>query len=225
MTAPGHLPIAVPRYKAILFDLDNCLCDAREAGESLFEPAFAAIAAANRGHLPEPALRAAFDECWYSAFDVVAQRHGFSDAMVQAGLDAFRRVEVGGALQGYPDLPVLPTLPVERHLVTSGFHRLQSSKVRALGIGHWFAAVHIDAVDVPPQRGKQAIFGDILRERGFDPGEVLVVGDNPLSELRAGRALGMPTVQTLRPGVARADADFHIGRLDQLFDILEGRVR
>ena len=30
---------------------------------------------------------------------------------------------------------------------------------------------------------------------------MLVVGDNPLSELAAGRALGATTVQTVRPGV------------------------
>jgi putative hydrolase of the HAD superfamily len=208
--------------KAIVFDLDNCLCDARAVGEELFEPAFEAIRNANRGDVPEERLRQAFDECWFTSFDLVAKRYRFSDAMFRAGFDAFSRLEVAGPLEGYPDLPVLRQLAGDKYLVTSGFRRLQESKVRALGIADWFRRVVVDAVDVPPQLGKKAIFEDILRESGHAPGEIVVVGDNPLSELAAGRQLGMQTVQTVRPGVTVAAADFHIGRLDELPPILAG---
>ena len=49
--------------------------------------------------------------------------------------------------------------------------------------------------------GKRAIFEQILTREGCTPRQMLVVGDNPLSELAAGRALGATTVQTVRPGV------------------------
>lgn len=208
--------------KAIIFDLDNCLCDARAVGEDLFQPAFDAIRRANRGDVPEERLRQAFDECWYTSYDLVAKRYRFSEAMFQTGFEVFRTLEVQGPLQGYADLPVLRQLAGDKYLVTSGFQRLQESKVQALGIREWFTRVVIDAVDVPPPRGKKAIFGDILRESGHAPGEILVVGDNPLSELAAGRELGMQTVQTVRPGVTAAAADFHISRLDELPPILAG---
>jgi FMN phosphatase YigB (HAD superfamily) len=51
---------------------------------------------------------------------------------------------------------------------------------------------------------------------------VLVVGDNPKSEIEAGNRLGMPTVQILRPGVARgATATHYIHELSELLAIIE----
>ena len=46
---------------------------------------------------------------------------------------------------------------------------------------------------------KEAIFRTILRHAEPDPAKVLVVGDRPASEIRAGKALGMHTVR-LRHG-------------------------
>ncbi len=89
---------------------------------------------------------------------------------------------------------------------SAGCRPLQESKVRALGIGEWFDAVIVDAVDDPDHPGKQAIFERLLAAERCAAGEVMVVGDNPVSELAAGRNLGMVTVQILRPGVVRRPA-------------------
>lgn len=203
--------------KAIIFDLDNCLCAASAVGEDLVAPAFAALRAANHGHLDDAALEHAIAQCWYTAFDAVAQVHGFSQAMIDAGNAAFSRLEVSTPLVGYADLHVVRELPAARFLVTSGYRRLQESKVRALQIGDWFDAVIVDAIDEAGHPGKQAIFERILAAGGWSASEVMVVGDNPISELAAGRNLGMITVQTLRPGVQRcADVSRHIHSLEEL---------
>jgi putative hydrolase of the HAD superfamily len=89
---------------------------------------------------------------------------------------------------------------VQRFLVTSGFRRLQESKVRALGIAHLFAEIHIDAIDEPDRKGKLRIFETILDRNGLRPEEALVVGDNADSEIEAGNRLWIKTVQVLRPG-------------------------
>jgi FMN phosphatase YigB (HAD superfamily) len=141
---------------------------------------------------------------WRHALDFVARRHGFSDGMLRAGWQAFRALEVTRALRGYPDLREIEKLPLERFLVTTGFRRLQESKIAALGIRPLFAEIHVDAIDEAPRSSKKEIFADIASRRGWQPGEVLVIGDNADSEIAAGNALGMPTVQTLRPGVASA---------------------
>lgn len=190
--------------RAVIFDLDNCLAPADEPGEALFAPAFAAMRAANRGHLPEETLALAFADCWRHALDVVARKHRFPDEMLDAGWRAFRSIEVKQPMRGYRDLPAIGKLPVARMLVTSGFRRLQESKIAALGIADLFDEIHIDAIDEEPRRSKRDIFADILARHGWAPQEVLVVGDNAESEIAAGNALGMPTVQTLRPGVPPA---------------------
>jgi putative hydrolase of the HAD superfamily len=215
-----------PVVKAVIFDLDNCLCAASAVGEDLYAPAFAALRAANRGRLGEAALQRAFADVWTTAFDTVAALHGFSQDMIDAGHAAFSVLEVGSPLIGYPDLPVVRELPVHRHLVTSGYRRLQESKVRALGIGGWFDSVIVDAVDDADHPGKQRIFQEILAAGRWSADEVMVVGDNPISELAAGRNLGMPTVQILRQGVQRSvEAWRHIHSLEELASLIESRRR
>ena len=191
--------------QAVIFDLDNCLCPADAVGRALYEAAFDAIRAANDGRVAPAALDAALEACWHTAFDLVARQYGFSETMTRAGDAAFRQVEVHGPLQSYADLALVKELPLRRYLVTTGYRRLQESKIRALGIAPWFEQVLVDAIDEPGHPGKKMAFQQIAQRDGFAPHDVMVVGDNPVSDLAAGRALGMVTVQLLRPGVLPAD--------------------
>jgi FMN phosphatase YigB (HAD superfamily) len=203
--------------RAAIFDLDNCLSAADEPGREIHAPVFDAIRQANQGTLSEDALQAAFADYWRHAFDFVARKHRFSEAMRKAGWEAACRVEVRRPMRGYADLGALAELPVRRFLVTTGFRRLQASKIRALGIASLFESVHIDAIDEADRKGKQGLFAELLAAHGFAPDEVLVIGDNPDSEIEAGNRLGMTTVQILRKGVPfTRKAAHHICTLAEL---------
>ena len=207
--------------KAIIFDLDNCLSAADDAGQQLLAPAFDAITRACHGSHSPSALQNAFADIWRHAFDFVAEKHGCTPAMKEAGWAVLRHVEVTTPMNGYGDLMVLSELAVLRFLVTSGFRRLQESKIRALGIAPMFTAIHVDAIDEPGKRGKQRIFEEILHDHRLRPGEVLIVGDNHDSEISIGARLGTRTVQTLRPGVPRSPAaTHHIQTLHELKSLL-----
>jgi FMN phosphatase YigB (HAD superfamily) len=207
--------------RLIIFDLDNCLAPADAIGRQLFDPAFAAIREANAGMLSEAALAAAFADCWLNPFDWVASQHGFSDQMHAAGWAAMAVIEVKGSMQGYDDLSALQSIPVKKALVTSGFRRLQQSKIDALNLASAFEDIFIDAIDARERLGKLAIFRSLLAAQQLAPDEVLVVGDSAHSELAAGVELGIPTVQTLRPRVARAhNATYTIHSLDEIGALL-----
>ena len=206
--------------KAMVFDLHSCLAAADEVGEQLFEPAFQAIREANRGTMPGSTLAAAFADCWRFPFDFIAEKYGFSPEMWTAGFTVLSKTEVRQPMHGYGDLDALKELQVKLFLVTSGFRRLQESKVKALGIGQLFAGVYIDAIDEPGPKGKLQLFEEILKAHRLKAEEVVVVGDNPDSEIAAGNQLGMMTVQILRPGVpATEKAKRRIGSLRELVDI------
>jgi FMN phosphatase YigB (HAD superfamily) len=190
--------------RAIIFDLDNCLAAANEFGEELLEPVFDAVRAANDGALSSAELDAAFHDCWIHAFDCVAATHRFTPLMRDAGWGAFRQIEVRRPMQGYGDLTLLPSLGDRRFLVTSGFRRLQESKVRALQIDSSFDAIVVDAIDEPNRRGKERIFRDLMKQFSLEATDVLVVGDNAESELAAAARLGVRAAQIMRPGVAAA---------------------
>ena len=202
---------------AIIFDLDNCLAAADEPGQQLLEPLFDAVRAANDDTLSPAALDAAFRDCWFHAFDWVSARHGFTEPMREAGWNVMRRVAVGEPMHGYGDLDVLSELGEHRFLVTSGFRRLQESKVRALAIASQFDAIVIDAVDEPGRLGKERIFADLIERFALRRDDVLIVGDNAESELEAARRLGLRAAQILRPGVAAArDVTIHVRDLHEL---------
>jgi FMN phosphatase YigB (HAD superfamily) len=207
--------------RAIIFDLDNCVSPSDSMGRDFMDPVFAAIREANRGHVGESELASAFGEMWRVPLDAVAKKYGFSDEMLAAGWRVSRELEVRNAMSGYDDVDSLRDLPLKRYLVTSGFRRIQESKIRALGIAPLFDETHVDAIDEPGRRGKEGLFREIAAEGSFAPGEVLVVGDHPESEIAAGNRLGMPTVQILRPGVVEGTtAKFVISSFRDLPGIL-----
>jgi FMN phosphatase YigB (HAD superfamily) len=207
--------------RALIFDLDNCLAAAKEVGEELYQPAFDAIRRASRGTVPDDVLAQAFADVWRHPLDWVVATYGFSDEMLEAGWRVFAAMEVVRPMRGYGDLAALVELPAQRFLVTSGFRRLQESKIRALNLAPLFTALDVDAIDEPDRLGKQALFERIMGEHGFSPEEVLVIGDNADSEILAGNRLGLRTVQSLRPGVPRAaNATFYVLSLAELKRLL-----
>jgi len=207
--------------RALILDLDNCLAAANEVGDELFAPAFDAISRANDGSHSAESLKLAFADMWRHPLDWVAAKHGLSDGMLEAGRRVFCTLEVTRPMHGYGDLAILSELQVQRFLVTSGFRRLQESKIRALKLGPHFTAIHVDAIDEQDRLGKHGVFRKILREHRLSPSEVLVVGDSADSEIEAGNRLGMTTVQTLRPGVPPTSAaTLHIHSLADLKALL-----
>jgi FMN phosphatase YigB (HAD superfamily) len=208
--------------KALILDLDNCLAAANEVGEDVFKPAFEAMRNANRGTLTDEQLAEAFEEIWRQPLDFVASKFGFSQEMLAAGWKAFSQTVIETPMKGYGDLAVLQELPFELYLVTSGFRGLQESKVKALQIADLFRGIEIDAIDEDDRKGKQGVFASILERKELKPEEVIVVGDNPDSEIEAGNRLGIRTVQILRPGVLRANnATFYIETFHELKTLLE----
>ena len=207
--------------RALIFDLDNCLAAADEVGAEFYQPAFTAMRKANRGTLSEQQLEEAFSDCWRQPLDHVARRYGFSREMLAAGWAIFSEMAVQTPMKGYGDLEVLKDLPFQRYLVTSGFRRLQESKIKALNLAPLFERIEIDAIDEAGRKGKRGIFESILEAASMSGKEVVVVGDNPDSEIEAGNALGMKTVQILRPGVSRGNnADWYIHSLAELGPLL-----
>ena len=208
--------------KALILDFDNCIASAREVGADLYEPALEAIRKANSGTLSDEALEAAIEDVWRHPLDWVADQHGFSKAMRDAAWEVFTTIAVSRSMHGYGDLAFLAELPVQRFLVTSGFRRLQESKIRALDLAPLFTACFVDAIDEPDRLGKRGLFEQILNNYQLSAEEVLVIGDNGDSEIAAGNQLGIPTVQTLRPEVPRANnATYHIHSFAELGALLE----
>jgi putative hydrolase of the HAD superfamily len=119
-----------------------------------------------------------------------------------AWCEAVSAVEVTEPLAPYADVRAgLEQVSLRRFLLTTGFRRLQMSKLRQLGLNSLFVAVYVDALEPPGPIGKRALLKRLAVEHGLATSEVVVIGDRADDELSAARGLGMLAVQVLRPGV------------------------
>lgn len=129
---------------------------------------------------------------------------------------AYNKGEVSGFDYTYGDMHHVTSLSYEKILVTAGDTEVQQKKIARVGFAQHFSEIHIDITG-----DKEPIFKDIMARRGLESRRIMVVGDNPSTELGAGKRLGMVTVQTLRPTVVRwAEAEFHIMSFTELEPIL-----
>jgi FMN phosphatase YigB (HAD superfamily) len=108
-----------------------------------------------------------------------------------------------GKLKLFPgSLPLLRFLAsrgVRNFIVSFGEPEIQRAKVKTLGLENEPAVEEIYYADRGNVLTKEGAFRKIQQKTGLDAGEILIVGDRPMREIRAGKALGMHTVR-LRHG-------------------------
>jgi putative hydrolase of the HAD superfamily len=202
--------------RLLIFDLDNCLFDTRKMGERFIDPVLAVLRGAaslseERKHAIEMAMRS-------QDLSAVVERFKVPEVIALGMRAAYAQLETPEGDFSFGDEENLLRIEVSKILVTSGFRRLQRSKMLRLGINRCFDEVIVDPEDRPEiRRGKTRIFSNIRVRSGLPAREIMVVGDSGPSELMAGKTLGMVTVQTLRSRVERwVEADFHILSLADL---------
>lgn len=204
---------------AIIFDLDMCILDTHSLTGPFFKPVLDMLHSAA---LPNEQKQQIEAQLWTTSLDDTIKLFSIPDDIATAMRAAYLDVQVPDGIYTYGDEESIRALTVKKFLVTSGYRKFQQTKIDKLGIADLFDGIIIDASDMPEQRkGKKVIFQEIMQTNGWLPSEIMVVGDNPLSELAAGKALGMITVQTLRPTVVKwPEADYHIMSLTELQNII-----
>lgn len=181
--------------KAIIFDLDNTIYPVSSIAGELFRTLFQLLESS--GELAHN-LEAVKQDLMRKPYQLVALQYGFSEALTQKGHALLANLRYEGPITAFKDYSETRALPVEKFLVTSGFPALQQSKIKGMGIQNDFREIHI--VDVETGTKKE-VFADIMRRHGYLATDVLVVGDDPHSELKAASELGIDAVLYDRLGL------------------------
>lgn len=198
-----------PLIRCVIFDLDDTLYDCfaqrvrvshRHAAEAMVRAGLkATVEAAYRAR-----MRAFRDDPMLRHIDAeVCLRFAAEDpeAVSHAAREAYFNFPVG-KLKLFPG-----TLPLLRHLqrrgvrcyvVSFGEPKIQHAKVRALGLVDNPLIERVLYADRDKLLTKEAAFRQIQQEVGLPAEQMLVVGDRPMSEIRAGNELGMHTVRIRR---------------------------
>jgi putative hydrolase of the HAD superfamily len=111
-------------------------------------------------------------------------------------------------------------LVADKFLVTTGFLKLQQSKVEGMKIRNDFKEIHI--VDPSTSdRTKKDLFAEIIERHGYHKSEVLVVGDDPQSEIKAAQDLGIDAILYDKSGLHKGITSIRrIENFKELIDLV-----
>lgn len=223
-----------PLIRCVIFDLDDTLYDCfgqrvraahHHAAQAMVEAGLNATAdavyrARMRAFRQDPMLR---------HIDAEVSRHfGAEDpeAVSRAAREAYFNCPVGKLTLFRGSLPLLRFLAkrgVRNFIVSFGEPRIQHAKVRALGLDREPSVEKIYYADRGNVLTKEAAFRKIQKRMRLTPSDMLIVGDRPAREIRAGKELGMHTVR-LRHGEFKSqmpvgpeeEPDYVIGNISEV---------
>jgi len=125
-------------------------------------------------------------------------------------------------IKPFDDYEAIQSISIKKILVTTGLRELQTAKIKALGIASDFDSIRIDDPREKPRQYKMDIFKQILTETKKSPKEIWIIGDNPESEIKAGKILGMRTIQRKSKTKESSEyADFEIASFRELKNIIK----
>ena len=223
-----------PLIRCVIFDLDDTLYDCfgqrmrvthRHAAQAMVEAGINATAdavyrARMRAFRQDPMLR---------HIDAEVSRYFGAEnpeAVSRAAREAYFNCPVGKLTLFHGSLPLLRFLAkrgVRNFIVSFGEPKIQHAKIKALGLHREPSIEKIYYADRNNVLTKEAAFRKIQKRTRLTPGEILVVGDRPAREIRAGKELGMHTVR-LRHGEFKSqmpvgpeeDPDYVIGNISEV---------
>ncbi len=178
------------QLQAMIVDFDNTIISTPEIGDELFAPLFDLLLKENINLNALPRFR---EEIMRKPFQELASKYQFPEGVVKKAIALLSTLTYNKPIATYPDYSELMKIECDKFLVTTGFTRMQQSKIEMSGVANDFRQVFI----VDPEKTtdtKIDVFRRIAAHNRYDTTCMLVVGDNPDSEIKAGEELGMITV-------------------------------
>ncbi|TWR25137.1 HAD family hydrolase [Mucilaginibacter pallidiroseus] len=177
--------------RVLILDLDNTIYPVKSVANDMFDFLFELIDEELGATDPQKAEEAKH-ELTRRPFQQIADDFGFSDELKSKGIEVLRSCEYNKPMQPYDVYSQLQKLDIDKYLVTTGFTKLQLSKVKMLGVAEDFKKVYV----VDPEESSKTkgdVFQKIMVEGGYKAEEVLVIGDDPKSEIKFAKQLGIDT--------------------------------
>lgn len=204
--------------RAIIYDLDHTLFDPGSIDKEIFESPFTWLE--STGDFSTEEMAEIREDFFSISLNTFIDKH-LTKATREAFITKLKNLPPLPELATYHDGYVVKETDTINYLVTSGLTEFQYQKIDALGIKDWFTEIFIHDPVRSEWTDKVGIMKFIIKTHGYHPSELLIVGDNPESEIKAGKDLGIQTIQIIREGIVKsALADRCIQTLEALPKII-----
>jgi putative hydrolase of the HAD superfamily len=180
--------------RVLILDLDNTIYPVSSISENLFADLFATLdqhaEIINAGDADT--VSKIKDEMTRRPFQHIADKFNLHNTVRSKMEDQLRNMIYDQPMQPFDDYHHVRAIQLDKFLVTTGYSKLQWSKVRMLGIEDDFKHIHIVDPDIS-DKTKKDVFAEIMQTHNYVPADLLVIGDDPESEIKAAKALGIDT--------------------------------
>lgn len=174
--------------KHIFFiDLDNTIYFTKPNEEQLMGELYNFLESLDLG-ISKENFQLAKQDMLRTPFQKVAKKYDFSEELMPDILAYLQNRQVTKPLKPSDDYHYIKSLKGRKFIVTAGFLKQQTSKVKMLGIADDFEAVHV--VDVSTTNKKEA-FKLLIDQYNLKTDDILIIGDDAESEIKFGLELGI----------------------------------
>lgn len=174
--------------RALIFDLDDTIYATKSVVEDMYKELYSFL----EGRVNPEVLTNIKEDIKTTPFHVIADRYALQKNIKDEGLKICLDMDYHGLMEPFADYELTKNNSAERFLVTAGYTKLQKAKIRQLGIRNDFKEIFIPD-PYASELTKTDVFKHILATYNYEPSDVLIIGDNPESEIAAGKELDMET--------------------------------
>ena len=181
--------------RALILDLDNTIYPVSSISENLFGQLFSLLnqhADIINTHEDTERVNKIKDEMTRRPFQHIADEFSLDAGLRNKMMDTLRNMAYSLPMQTFKDYVHIRSISLDKFLVTTGFRKLQMSKVKMLGIEQDFKSIHIVDPEISRQT-KKDVFAQIMQTHNYSAADLLVIGDDPGSEIKAARELEIDT--------------------------------
>ena len=176
--------------KAIIVDLDNTIYLVSSIGDKLFETLFQLITESGDYKGDWEQIKS---EIMRTPFQKVAEAFSFGEKLKAEGIKLLEEIEYNNTIEPVESYNFIRELHCKKFLVTTGFSKMQNSKIRQLGLEKDFDKIFVIDPSLTTLT-KKDIFEKILADYNYTTKDVLIVGDDINSEIKAAQDLGLEAV-------------------------------
>ncbi len=204
----------------LILDLDDTIFETKTITMDQVALIFEHFRSVTKNDYSPTEIEKIITDLWKVPFDVVSEKYQFTPEVNAKFSKAVEIQEYQFDIKPFQDFEHIQKLLVPKVLVTTGFRKLQLAKIEALGIESVFEQIHIDEVDSPTRIYKRGLFENLI-EFNSNSEKYYVIGDNPESELKAGKELGLTTIQVSKFGQEKSQySDYFISDYKELGSII-----
>lgn len=206
----------------LIIDLDDTIFSTKSMNQQIFAHPISVLEQHYLNNEPNVNHKELIAEAWTIPIDQVFNKYKTPEQVISNFYQAISNIDYQELkIATFDDYAVIPFIPLRKILVTTGLRELQLAKITALGIESHFESIYIDDPRDEPRQHKVDIFRQILNDTRFLAENVWVIGDNPDSEIKAGKTLNMKTIQRRSPSKNSSSyADYEIDSFEELRSII-----